>query len=211
MIQFLAAVLLSYFLGAIPFSLWAGKVFAGVDLRKIGSGNLGATNVFRVLGARVAIPVLLLDAAKGFIAARFSPSLAGASSIATGDLSLICGISSILGHSFSVFVGFRGGKGVATSLGVFLAIVPKAVLVAFLIWIAVFLGAGYVSLASCIGALVLPVSVYFFSPGRLLLVLVTSAVAIFILLKHIPNMKRLVKGEEKKLLRRGHKKEGGAS
>src|SRR5918997_1107199 len=146
----------SYFIGAIPTSYLLSRFFAGVDLRRQGSGNLGATNLYRVLGWKYAVPAALVDIAKGLVpvvlfAPRASPSQMFA---------LACGVAAIVGHVFSVFVGFRGGKGVATAAGVMLGLAPLALGIAAATWLLVLTLSGYVSLGSIAAAAVFPLAVY---------------------------------------------------
>ena len=149
-------LLASYLVGAIPTSYLAGRLIRGIDLREHGSKNLGATNVYRTLGWRYAVPVGLFDIAKGAV-----PVLLFAPRVSDSQLfALACGIAAILGHVFSVFVRFRGGKGVATAAGVMLGLTPLAIGVAALAWLGVVALTGYVSLASIAGAAVFPVAVY---------------------------------------------------
>src|SRR3982751_6258121 len=146
-------VLASYLLGAIPTSHVVSRTIAGIDLRQHGSGNLGATNLYRVLGWRYAVPVALFDIAKGAIPVLlFAPQVSASQLFAMG-----CGIAAILGHVFSIFVGFKGGKGVATAAGVMLALTPVALGAAAVVWILVVQLSGYVSLGSIAAAAVLPV------------------------------------------------------
>jgi glycerol-3-phosphate acyltransferase PlsY len=192
-------VALSYLAGSIPSSFLVGKIFHGIDLRRHGSGNLGATNAFRVLGARWATPVLVIDMGKGLIPVLFFPRLAPASF----GWTLAYGGAAILGHMFSVWVGFRGGKGIATSAGVLLALAPWAVLGGLLIWLAVTLPSGYVSLGSIAAAALLPVLVAF-TPhqGGRTLVWFTVALAAVVIWAHRKNIGRLVRGEEHRIGRR---------
>jgi glycerol-3-phosphate acyltransferase PlsY len=187
---------LSYLLGATPTSYWVGKAFHGIDLRKHGPGNLGATNAFRVLGWRSALPVVLLDIAKGFVPVRIFPHLASASF----GWTLAFGAAAIVGHMFSVWVRFRGGKGVATSAGVFLGLAPWAVLGAFAVWVGVVASTRYVSAGSVAAALTLPVFVSF-TPheGGTALVGFTVALALFVTWAHRSNIKRLIRGEETRI------------
>ena len=139
----------SYLLGAVPTSYLAARLFRGIDLREHGSRNLGATNLFRVLGWRYAVPVGLLDAAKGLV-----PVLVFAPRVSSSELfALICGLVAVVGHVFSVFVGFKGGKGVATAAGVMLGLTPAALGVAVLVWAALVYLTGYVSVGSIVAAL----------------------------------------------------------
>lgn len=200
-------LLLSYLLGAVPTSYWVGRGIYGVDLRARGSGNLGATNTLRVLGARAALPVVVFDIFKGFAPVWFFPRIVSAPDAAAlgGALggqgvlffTLACGAAAIAGHVFSVFVGFRGGKGVATSAGVFLGLAPVAVGIALLLFIALVLGTRIVSLGSLAAAVSLPPLIWFtpHTGGRLVFAF-SVVLAAFILWAHRSNIGRLVRGEE---------------
>ena len=184
-------LLAAYLTGAIPTSYIVGRT-RGIDLRKEGSGNLGATNAFRVLGWRAATPVFIVDIFKGFFPTFFFPLWDNADN---PHLALAYGAAAIVGHVFSVYVRFKGGKGVATSAGVLLALAPIAVLAALLIWGALVFTTGYVSLASIIAAAVLPfviLAVQGVSPVFYL----SLALAAFVIFAHRANIKRLVRGEE---------------
>jgi glycerol-3-phosphate acyltransferase PlsY len=187
---------LAYVLGATPTSFWVGRLFYGVDLRAVGSGNLGATNAYRTLGARAAIPVMVVDLLKGWAPVALFPRLV---TEAPFGWTLAYGAAAILGHVFSFWVGFKGGKGVATSAGVFLALAPWAVLVALIVWLAAVLLTGYVSLGSILAALILPIAITL-TPhvgGNPTLVF-TVALALFVVWAHRANVGRLVRGEEKR-------------
>lgn len=188
-----ALLLLSYLLGSTPTSYLVGKYIHGLDLREHGSGNLGATNAFRVLGARSALPVVLVDIAKGFVPAALFPRLAG---VGIG-WTLAFGSAAIVGHMFSVWVGFRGGKGMATSAGVFVALAPWAVLGGLVVWTALTFGTGYVSVGSIAAALALPVLVAF-TPhqGGTTLLWFSVALAAVVIWAHRGNVRRLARGEE---------------
>jgi len=190
------AVVLSYVSGSIPAAYLAGK-WAGVDLRAEGSGNLGATNVLRVLGPRIGILVFAVDIVKGALPVRFLPPLTDV----TGDtriwLAVACGVAAILGHIRPVFLAFgKGGKGVATACGVFLALAPLQALLSLLIFVVVVLASGYVSLGSLVAAVSLPVllaaSVGVRSPVFFVSVLTT----VFVYWTHRANIKRLRDGTE---------------
>ncbi len=189
----------SYLVGAIPTSHLVSRSFAKIDLRQHGSGNLGATNLYRVLGWKYAIPVGLFDIAKGAIPVLvFAPRVSGSELYA-----LACGVAAIIGHVFSVFVGFKGGKGVATAAGVMLALSPLALGVAAAVWGVVLMLTGYVSLASIAAAAVLPVAVYLLEPPdipELLWMDVLIAVGVIVL--HRRNIERLLKGTENRFGRR---------
>jgi glycerol-3-phosphate acyltransferase PlsY len=192
-------LLASYLLGAIPTSYLAARVFRGIDLREHGSRNLGATNLYRVLGWRFAVPVGLFDAAKGAI-----PVLVFAPRISPSQLvALLCGVVAIVGHVFSVFVRFRGGKGVATAAGVMLALTPAALGVAALVWVVLVFATGYVSLGSIAAAAVFPVAVYLLErPDRPEILWVDVLVAAAIIWLHRANIKRLLHGTENRFGRR---------
>ncbi|MFL5460142.1 MAG: glycerol-3-phosphate 1-O-acyltransferase PlsY [Gemmatimonadales bacterium] len=189
----------SYLIGAIPTSHLVSRSFARIDLRQHGSGNLGATNLYRVLGWKYAIPVGLFDIAKGAIPVLvFGPRVSGSELYA-----LACGVAAIIGHVFSVFVGFKGGKGVATAAGVMLALTPIALGVVAGIWGVVLMLTGYVSLASIAAAAMLPLAVYLLDPPdtpELLWMDVLIAAGVIVL--HRRNIQRLLKGTENRFGRR---------
>jgi glycerol-3-phosphate acyltransferase PlsY len=189
----------SYLVGAFPTSFLVSRMFAGIDLRRHGSGNLGATNLYRVLGWKYAIPVALVDIAKGLIpVAVFAPRVSGSELFALG-----CGVAAILGHVFSVFVQFKGGKGVATAAGVMLGLTPIALGIAAAVWALVLLLTGYVSLGSIAAAMVLPFAVYLVErPTRLELVWVDAVIALGVILLHRRNIQRLLNGTEGRFGRR---------
>jgi glycerol-3-phosphate acyltransferase PlsY len=189
----------SYLLGAIPTSHIISRTFAKIDLRQHGSGNLGATNLYRVLGWRYAVPVALFDIAKGVI-----PVVWFAPQVSRSELyALACGVAAILGHVFSVFVRFKGGKGVATAAGVMLGMTPLALAGAAAIWLFVLLFTGYVSLASIAAAAVLPLGVYLLEqPTRPELYWVVVLVAVGVIVLHRRNIQRLLKGTESRFGRR---------
>jgi acyl phosphate:glycerol-3-phosphate acyltransferase len=183
----------SYLLGAVPTSYLAARLFRGIDLREHGSRNLGATNLYRVLGWRYAIPVGLLDAAKGLV-----PVLVFAPRVSSSELfALICGLVAVVGHVFSVFVGFKGGKGVATAAGVMLGLTPAALGVAVLVWAALVYLTGYVSVGSIVAAVIFPLAVYLLEPPEQPAMLwLDIAVAAAIVWFHRGNIQRLFKGTE---------------
>ena len=192
-------LLASYFVGAIPTSYLLSRLFAGIDLRQHGSGNLGATNLFRVLGWKYAIPAALVDIAKGAI-----PVLVFAAQVSDSQLfALGCGVAAILGHVFSVFVRFKGGKGVATAAGVMLGLAPLALTVAAVVWALLVKLTGYVSVGSIAAAAVLPLAVYLLedstSPA---LLWIATAIAAGVILLHRGNIQRLLKGTENRFGRR---------
>jgi glycerol-3-phosphate acyltransferase PlsY len=192
-------LLASYLLGAIPSGYLAGRLFRGIDLREHGSWILGATNVYRTLGWRYAIPVGLFDIAKGAVPVLLFAPRASDSQL----FALACGIAAILGHVFSVFVRFRGGKGVATAAGVMLGLTPLALGVAALGWLLVVALTGYVSLASIAGAVILPVAVPLLERlDRPEILWLDALVAAAIVWLHRANIRRLLNGTESRFGRR---------
>jgi acyl phosphate:glycerol-3-phosphate acyltransferase len=199
-----AIVLVSYLVGAIPWS-WLLTRLRGVDLRRVGSGNLGATNTFRALGAPAAILVLLLDIAKGWVAPTYFARLRLDTPAVDPALLPVCaGVAAVAGHIFSPYLGMRGGKGIATSAGAFLAIEPRALVVALIAFlVGVFVSRGIVSVGSLLATLTLPCAVYFEQArqpqplwGEVVL---TAALTLLIVAKHTSNLRRLVHGQEKRL------------
>jgi glycerol-3-phosphate acyltransferase PlsY len=182
----------SYLLGSLPTSWIVVKLVKGQDLRKLGSGNLGATNLFRQLGWRWALPAALIDVAKGTVPVLvFGPRAGG------GDLmALALGVTAVLGHVFSLFVNFKGGKGVATGGGVLLGLAPWAALVAIVIWAIVVKVTGYVSLGSIVAAAALVPALWLIYPAKRDLVLPFALLAAMIVLLHRANIQRLLKGTE---------------
>jgi glycerol-3-phosphate acyltransferase PlsY len=193
----------SYLVGAIPTSWLLVKLVRGEDLRTMGSGNLGATNLYRVLGLRYALPAGVFDVLKGTVpVAVFGPR--------AGDgpwLPLLLGLTAVAGHVFSVFVGFRGGKGVATGAGVVLGLAPWAFLAVLAIWLLVVKATGYVSLGSVVGALLLPPAVWLLHPERRDLVAPLLVLALVIVILHRANLRRLLAGTEHRFGRRGPARE----
>lgn len=195
-----ALVLAAYLAGSIPTSFIVGKIFHGIDLLEHGSGNLGATNAFRVLGAKSALPVVFIDVGKGFAPVWLFPNL-----VASGfGWTLAYAAGAIVGHMFSVWVGFRGGKGIATSAGAFLGLAPWAVLGGLLVWCAVTFSSGYVSLGSIVTAAVLPILVAL-TPhaGGSGLVWFAAGLAVVVIWAHRANVGRLRRREEHRFGRRG--------
>lgn len=200
-IYIIVATIVSYLLGSIPTSVWIGKLFYGIDIRKCGSGNAGTTNTFRVLGAKAAIPVFIIDVFKAFVAAKlvlFFPYLPYTPSYV--NLQLLFGVAAVIGHIFPIYVGFKGGKGVASLLGVTLAIAPIPALLAFTVFIVVLLLSHYVSLSSMIAGCSYPVFVFCVERTTIFSFQCFSILfAVLILVTHRKNIKRLCNGEEKKI------------
>jgi glycerol-3-phosphate acyltransferase PlsY len=203
MLILVITLIICYLVGSISTAVWTGKWFFGLDVREHGSRNAGATNTLRVLGAKAGIPVLLIDALKGWLAVWLGRYLLGDSFFGdTYELVLIgCGLSAVLGHIFPVYTGFRGGKGVATLLGMGIALFPVPAMFVVVVFTVMMIAFRIVSLASITASIVFPFAVLFlpFSdrPG-LPLVILSFFIALFIPLTHRQNIKRLLKGEEKK-------------
>ena len=191
----LVLLALAYGAGATPTSFWLGRVVYGVDLRMEGSGNLGGTNAFRVLGWKAALPVILVDIGKGWLPVWYFPQIQPVTSASTWALAY--GGAAVLGHVFSFWVGSKGGKGIATSGGVLLGLAPVAVAVCVGVWFAVVSVARIVSVASLSAALALPVVVYLL-PGRegSAMVWFAGALSVFVVWSHRSNIKRLLRREE---------------
>ena len=186
---------LAYGAGATPTSFWLARAVYGVDLRTEGSGNLGGTNTFRVLGWKAALPVTLVDIGKGWLPVWYFPDIQPATSPSTWALAY--GGAAVLGHVFSFWVGFKGGKGTATSAGVLLGLAPVAVAACLGVWLGVVSVTRIVSAASLSAALTLPVVVYVL-PGRegSALVWFAGAISVFVAWSHRSNIGRLLRGEE---------------
>jgi glycerol-3-phosphate acyltransferase PlsY len=194
-----ALVLLAYLLGATPTSYLVGRLGFGVDLREHGSGNLGATNVFRVLGWKAAVPVGLVDIAKGWFPTSYFPLWDGSEA---PEWALAYGAAAIVGHVFSIYVRFKGGKGVATSAGVFTALAPWAVVAGLVVWLAAVSVTRIVSLGSLLAAITLPAVVYLTGEPPAVLGLAVG-LALFVLYAHRTNIGRLIRGEENRFGRTG--------
>ena len=203
------AALMAYLLGSIPSAVWIGKRFHNIDVREHGSGNAGTTNTIRVLGWTTGIPVLIIDIAKGWLASMlpvFFHLAAGESALLT-NLKLIAGIIAIIGHIFPVFAGFRGGKGVATVFGVFLAVQPLLTICVMGVFLAVLFTTGIASVASMSAGVSFPVLLFvFFDTPSVLFKIFAVLVGAALLVTHRENMRRIWRGEEKKLLKFGKKK-----
>lgn len=202
------AAVASYIIGATPFGYFAGRL-KGIDIRQHGSGNIGATNVLRVLGKGIGIPVFLLDLLKGLIPVLVTRELADGSQAAA----IASGLGSILGHMFTFWLGFRGGKGIATSAGVLFGLMWLPALIVIGVWIAVFFLTKYVAVASIAGSAVLPFACYFLCRGpegeRLgagPLFWFTVVIALLAIFRHRSNIQRLLNGTENRF---GKKPGGG--
>lgn len=189
----------SYLAGSIPTSYILGMRLRGVDLRKSGSGNLGATNAFRVLGWKIGVAVLAIDILKGYIPTLAVLMWGGGGSLSSQNAALLAGLAAILGHMFTVFMHFKGGKGVATSMGVFLALAPKAFLLTLAVCLIIIAVSRYVSLGSLTGAVLLPILIRVFYPEWTTLFVITLVIGLMLIIKHRANIGRLLRGREHKI------------
>ena len=189
-----ALVAAGYLLGSISFALWLVRWRTGADIRTEGSGNAGATNVLRGHGKGLALAVALLDVAKG-AAAVFLVRLV----TADPAYAAAAGFAAILGHVFPLFSGFRGGKGVATAVGAFLALAPLAMAACLVVFIVVVATTRYVSLGSMIAVVLLPPAAKLLSHASSPVILAAAATAALVVVKHVENLRRLSRGEERKL------------
>jgi glycerol-3-phosphate acyltransferase PlsY len=194
-------VVAAYLLGSLPTGFLAAKA-RGIDIRTVGSGNIGATNVLRVLGTGAGLSVLAVDGLKGFAAARWMPILAmevlPAAKVEHEHLALVAGVAAILGHNYPCWLKFKGGKGIATSAGVVMAWAPLACVTALAVWGIFFIATKYVSVASLAAAVILPVAVWFWK-GSLTMTCVMTALSILAFYKHKGNIRRLLQGTENRV------------
>ncbi|MCU0361881.1 MAG: glycerol-3-phosphate 1-O-acyltransferase PlsY [Bacteroidales bacterium] len=209
-----APLTLAYFIGSVPTAVWAGKLFHKIDIREHGSRNAGATNTVRVLGWKTGIPVLVIDLAKGWLAAMLPVffGMAERDSSRLVNLQIFAGVLAVLGHIYPLFAGFRGGKGVATVFGVLLALHPLLTVSCLGVFLAVVLPTGIVSIASISAGLAFPLLLFlvFDTPSDVFRIF-SVIVALALVYTHRQNIRRLLKGEEKKLFTLGRKATGEKS
>jgi glycerol-3-phosphate acyltransferase PlsY len=186
-------IVAAYLVGAMPTGYLAGRLGRGIDLREHGSKNLGATNVYRVLGWRYAIPVALIDIAKGALPVAFARAGAAGPGAA---MPVLLGAAAVVGHMFSPYVGFKGGKGVATAGGMFLALAPTALAISVCVWLLAVWLTGYVSVASLVTAALFPIWAALTEPGAPLTFWASVALAAVIASAHRANIRRLLAGTE---------------
>ena len=195
---------LAYLLGSIPSAVWIGKTWYGIDVREHGSNNAGATNTFRVLGKNAGITVLVIDILKGFLAV-YLPVLIyfGSETIMEKELvhiQILAAITAVLGHVFPIFAGFKGGKGVATSLGIIIGIHPPTALVCLTLFLIVFLTTKFVSFGAICSSIAFPiVLVFIFKTTDFSLILFSIFLSFAVIFAHRKNITRLIKGEENKM------------
>jgi glycerol-3-phosphate acyltransferase PlsY len=198
-------LVLAYLIGAFPSSIVLGKALRGVDVRLEGSGNAGATNAWRVLGWRIGVAVLVLDTAKGALAAALVPRIASSElPISFAAASIFCGLAAVLGHVFPVYIGFRGGKGVATAAGMLVAVAPVPVAIALGVFVLSITVSGRVSIGSMLAAWTVPLVSALLPSSRdglsyPLLLALTTGLAVLITVTHRANLRRLLRGEELKI------------
>ena len=202
---YIVTAVTAYLIGSVPTGFLVGKM-RGLDIRTVGSGNIGATNVFRALGKPAGLVVLLFDAFKGWVAVAAASTaicrwLMPAAEPQAGEaLQIIAALGAVVGHNYTVWLRFKGGKGIATSAGVLLALVPLSLAIIFTVWLFVFTATRYVSLASICASFSLPFAVWL--TGRsLTLILVTAALAVLAIYKHRSNIRRLLDGTENRFVR----------
>lgn len=197
----LLGLLVAYLVGSIPSAVWVGRTFYNIDVREYGSGNAGATNTFRVLGKKPGIAVLIMDILKGFLAVKLAFIMGDYDSQSPEfiDFELALAVCGILGHIFPVFVGFRGGKGVATMLGILIGIHPQAAVICALSFIITLYFSGYVSLSSMISGIVFPIVIMVFYSTNSSINIFSLAVAILILVTHQRNIERIIRKEESRV------------
>lgn len=198
--SYILVVLGAYLLGSIPFGYLTARA-KNIDIRSVGSGNIGATNAMRVLGKPAGIFVLFMDALKGFIAVSLCAALTRQfipdANVET--FSIIAGIAVVLGHNYTCWLKFKGGKGIATTAGVYLALAPWALLVALVVFIVAVALTRYVSIGSVTSAIALPATVWVMTPNNIFLGIVTTALGALAIYKHKSNIQRLMKGTENRL------------
>ena len=193
-------ILFAYLLGSIPTAVWVGKSWYAIDVREHGSKNAGATNTFRVLGKKPGIIVLIIDIIKGAIASLLPFYFYTGTTDQVVNLQIITSIVAVVGHVFPCFANFKGGKGVATSLGVIIGLHPAAAGICMAVFLLVFLTSHYVSLGAMIGAITFPLAIVFvFHTHSFWLIVFAHVLAILVILAHRKNIQRLLKGEESKM------------
>jgi len=200
--NYILFAVIAYLLGSIPTAVWIGKMKYGIDVREHGSKNAGATNTFRTLGKKAGIVVLSIDIIKGFIAS-FLPFLFNVGpwqSDALITVQIVSAISAVVGHVYPIFANFRGGKGVATSLGVIIGIHPPAAGICIVAFLIVFIISQYVSLGAIIASIIFPTSIYFiFKSDSIYLISFSIILASLVIYKHRQNIQRLIAGNENKM------------
>ena len=190
----------AYIIGSIPTAYIFGRVLKGIDIREYGSGNAGATNVFRVIGKAPGAIVLIIDIIKGYISATYLASgFMYLAPVTRPELyRILFGLSAIAGHNWTLFLKFKGGKGVAASAGVVIGLIPKIFWLGFLVWLITFFITGFVSLSSIVAVVSIPIfTLAFGEPAEIIIFM--CLLCLIIVYKHKPNIRRLARGEEKRI------------
>lgn len=200
--QGILLLLLAYLIGSIPSSVWIGKYFYGKDVRLFGSGNAGATNTFRVIGKRAGLIVLFLDSLKGFVAVQlpFLVDFASGNPVLFENVRVLCGAAAVLGHIFPVLAGFRGGKGIATLMGIVIGIHPLAAVCCLSLFVIILISTRYVSLGSILASIFYACFVLWIDPASHDATIIFGiAIPLLVIITHVPNIKRLMHGNENRI------------
>lgn len=206
MLWIIIGIITSYLIGSIPTAYIFGRVLKGIDIRKEGSGNVGATNALRVLGKKEGISVLIIDILKGFITVVLIGNIISAKTdfLSSENLRILLGLSCVFGHNWTVFLNFKGGKGMAATLGILLGLTTQVaglkniLAITILIWLAVVFVSRIVSIASVASAVALPVLMIIFKQSNTLIIL-SFILSLFVILRHKANLKRFIEGKEPKI------------
>ncbi|MFQ6040443.1 MAG: glycerol-3-phosphate 1-O-acyltransferase PlsY [Candidatus Poribacteria bacterium] len=197
---YIIPILLSYLVGAIPFGYIIGRLWKGIDIREYGSGNIGFTNVLRAIGTVPGFIVMLLDIGKGVAA------VAGIAKLGAANLTILpvlCGVASIIGHNWTIYLNFKGGKGIDTTIGVFIALEPIATVISLVVWVIAVAITRYVSLGSILFVICLPIAIWAINlvgTQNITAILAAAIVAtVFAIYKHRSNIARLLNGTERKI------------
>ena len=201
LVVYIFAAVVAYLLGSVPTGFLVGKA-RGIDIRQVGSGNIGATNVMRALGTKLGVIVLIADGLKGYAACAWMTDLAchffGSPNTHVELVRIVAGLAAVLGHNYTCWLKFKGGKGIATSAGVLAALVPMALAIILSLWIVIFFSTRYVSLASIAASFTLPFATWF-TGGTILMTAVTGAMGALAIYKHKSNIQRLLQGTESRI------------
>ena len=201
LVVYIFAAVVAYLLGSVPTGFLVGKA-RGIDIRQVGSGNIGATNVMRALGTKLGVIVLIADGLKGYAACAWMTDLAcrffGSPDTHVELVRIVAGLAAVLGHNYTCWLKFKGGKGIATSAGVLAALVPMALAIILSLWIVILLSTRYVSLASIAASFTLPFATWF-TGGTILMTAVTGAMGALAIYKHKSNIQRLLQGTESRI------------